>query len=132
MDIVFLDANILFSSAYLPDSNFLKLWRFPDVRLASSDYAAQEARRNLRGADRLERLDTLLQSVRLVGATPDLRLPEGIVLPTKDAPILLAAVAANATHLLTGDLKHFGRYRNTVVEGVLILSASAYFLTRSL
>jgi predicted nucleic acid-binding protein len=132
MDIVFLDANVLFSSAYLPESDFLKLWELPDVHLVSSDYAAQEARRNLRGADRLERLETLLQSVRLIGTTPDRRLPEAIVLPAKDAPILLAAVAANATHLLTGDLKHFGPYRNTVVEGVLILSTTAYFLTRPL
>ena len=131
MDIVFLDANVLFSSAYLPESNFLKLWELPDVQLVSSHYAAQEARRNLRGADRLKRLETLLQSVRLVGAT-DRRLPETIVLPAKDAPILLAAVAANATHLLTGDLKHFGPYRNTVVEGVLILSTTAYFKTRPL
>jgi hypothetical protein len=57
---------------------------------------------------------------------------EGITLPAKDDPILLAAIAANATHLLTGDWKHFGPYRNTVVEGVLILPTTAYFKTRPL
>jgi predicted nucleic acid-binding protein len=132
MDIVFLDANVLFSAAYQLKSNFLKLWELPDVHLVSSPYAAEEARRNLQGADRLERLERLLQSVGLVEPRAHGGLPKGINLPAKDEPILLAAVAANATHLLTGDWKHFGPYRNTVVEGVLILSTTAYFKTRSL
>ena len=35
-------------------------------------------------------------------------LPEGVSLPEKDVPILLAAIEARATHLLTGDLRHCG------------------------
>jgi hypothetical protein len=132
MDIVFLDANVLFSAAYQLESNFLKLWKVPDVRLVSSIYAADEARRNLQGADRRDRLEELLRSVILVEAMAGRQLPKGITLPAKDEPILLAALAANASHLLTGDWKHFGPYRNTVVEGVRILSATAYFKARSL
>jgi hypothetical protein len=131
MDIVFLDANVLFSAAYQLESNFLKLWRIPDVRLVSSVYAADEARRNLQGADQRDRLEELLRSAILVEALPGGQLPKGITLPAKDEPILLAALAANAT-LITGDWKHFGPYRNTAVEGVQILSATAYFKTRSL
>jgi hypothetical protein len=36
MDIVFLDANVLFSAAYRLEAKFLILWRMPDVRLISS------------------------------------------------------------------------------------------------
>ena len=131
MDIVFLDANMLFSAAYQVESNFLKLWKIPHVQLVSSVYAADEARRNLKRPDQSDRLEKLLRSLRLVAA-PGGKVPKGINLPAKDAPILLAAMAANATHLLTGDWKHFGPYRNTVVEGVLILSTAAYFKMRSL
>lgn len=131
-DIVFLDANVLFSAAYLPESHFLRLWAIREVELVSSDYAASEARRNLQGADRRERLERLLRSVTMVEAFPGAKLPNEINLPPKDAPILLAAMAAHATHLLTGDWKHFGPYRNTVVERVLILSTTAYLKTRPL
>ena len=53
-------------------------------------------------------------------------LPSGILLPAKDVPILLAAIAANATHLLTGDLRHFGPYFGRRVAGVLILTLGDY------
>jgi hypothetical protein len=33
-------------------------------------------------------------------------------LPAKDQPIWSAALAAGATHLLTGDLRDFGRHMN--------------------
>ncbi len=35
----------------------------------------------------------------------------------KDEPIFLAALLAQATHLLTGDLKHFGHYFGQTVAG---------------
>jgi hypothetical protein len=48
-------------------------------------------------------------------------LPEGVSLPKKDIPILLAAIEARATHLLTGDFRHFGSYFGKRVEGILVL-----------
>ncbi len=132
MDIVFLDANVLFSAAYRFEAKFLKLWRMPDVRLVSSQYAAEEARRNLRKPGQRERLETLLQSVDLTPGLANKELPVGVHLPAKDAPILLAAIARNATHLLSTDLKHFGPYYDRVVEGVLIVSPAGYFLLRPL
>jgi hypothetical protein len=42
-------------------------------------------------------------------------LPEGVSLPEKDVPILLAAIEARATHLLTGDLR-----AQTVVKDIII------------
>jgi hypothetical protein len=48
-------------------------------------------------------------------------LPEGAGLPAKDRPILSAAIAAGATHLLTGDRRRFGPLHGRCVAGVLIL-----------
>jgi uncharacterized protein len=47
-------------------------------------------------------------------------LPQDLTLPDKDVPILLAAVAAKATHLITGDVRHFGRYFGKSIEGMLV------------
>lgn len=132
MDIVFLDANVLFSAAHKHDANFLKFWRLKDVRLISSSYAAAEAQRNLKSEEQRRRLDRLLQSVELISPVADRPLPAGVRLPDKDAPILLGAIAARATHLLTGDDHHFGAYYGKIIEGVRILSPAAYILTRPL
>src|SRR5262245_55078747 len=100
---VFLDANVLFSAAYREGAGLLKLWELPKVRLMTSAYAAEEARRNLDTVERRGRLERLLEGVAVVSDAPDMPLPRGIQLPEKDAPILRAAMAAGATHLLTGD-----------------------------
>lgn len=47
VDRVFLDANVLFSAAYRPDSRLRALWESSDVELVSSEYAVDEARRNI-------------------------------------------------------------------------------------
>jgi hypothetical protein len=53
-------------------------------------------------------------------------LPEGLVLPPDDQVIFLAAMAARATHLLTGDRIHFGPYYGRTIAGVLVLPPSVY------
>ena len=58
-------------------------------------------------------------------------LPKGIDLVEKDRPILLAAIVAHATHLLTGDKDHFGKYFGQAVAGVLILRPRDYLSSRS-
>jgi hypothetical protein len=72
------------------------------------------------------------QRQRLESLTAATTLPNGIRLPLKDAPILLCAIECGATHLLTGDGRHFGPYYDTVIAGVLILSPAAYCKARSL
>jgi uncharacterized protein len=62
---VFLDANILFSAAYRQDSGIVRLWRLTDVTLITSQYALEEATRNLaisrpESLDRLSRLTSQL------------------------------------------------------------------------
>src|SRR5689334_8969366 len=106
MDRVFLDANVLLSAAWKPGANLARLWELADVELVTSAYALDEARRNLPREDQTVRLDQLMASVRLVDPPAGRPLPEGIELPAKDAPILLAAIGAAATHLLSGDYRH--------------------------
>ena len=97
----------------------------PGTELLTSAYAAEEARRNLSGADQRARLEELLAAVRIV-AESDAPLPSGVRLPDKDLPILRAAVGAGATHLLTGDFKDFGRYLGRRIAGVLVVTPADF------
>ena len=49
-----------------------------------------------------------------------------IELPDKDKPIFAAAVTSGATHLLTGDFRHFGPYYGQTIGGVHILPPAHY------
>ena len=108
MDRVFLDANVLFSA------------------LLTSAHAVEEARRNLSDDDQRQRLIGLVRKCEIVTTPTVAGLPEGVVLPPGDRLIFLAAMAAHATHLLTGDRTHFGPYYGRTVAGVLVLPPSAY------
>ncbi|MBS3968014.1 MAG: hypothetical protein KGZ60_13620 [Truepera sp.] len=131
MDVLFLDANVLFSAAYREDAGLRRLWALTDVKLVSSAYAVEEARRNLDARDKA--LDKLLEAVVIATSIPPATEQgwEIIALPDKDLPILQAAVWQGATHLLTGDMRHFGRYFGQRLLGVLILPPSAYWRLRS-
>jgi predicted nucleic acid-binding protein len=133
VDLLFLDANILFSAAYRPDAGLRRLWRLPGVRLLTSVYAAEEAHRNLGHTGQREDLEELLGSVEVITtAVPtDHPLFSTIKLPDKDQPILLAAISAGATHLLTGDFQHFGPYYGERIEGVIVLPPRAYLSSRT-
>ncbi|MBI4421876.1 MAG: DNA-binding protein [Gemmatimonadetes bacterium] len=132
MDRVFLDANVLFSPAYRADAGLIALWKLPDARLVTSRYAAEEARINLDQSDQRSRLERLLAAVELV-EQPALEdpLPDGIDLPTKDRPILAAAIRSACTHLVTGDVTHFRPVYGRTIAGVRILLPSAYLRAKS-
>jgi predicted nucleic acid-binding protein len=125
MDRLFLDANILFSAAYRPDAGLLEFWKLKDAVLCSSRYALEEARINLTEEAQRRRLVRLARRVHLFDAVPR-ELPTGLSLPEKDLPILLAAMEARATHLITGDLRHFGPYFGKEIEGILVLPPAEY------
>ena len=133
MDLIFLDANVLFSAAYRPDAGLRRLWSLPRVRKITSVYAAEEARRNLSRPKQREDLEKLMGSVEIIATTASTDHPlfSTIELADKDQPILLAAIGAGATHLLTGDFQHFGRYYGERIEGVLILPPGDYLASRS-
>jgi uncharacterized protein len=129
MDRLFLDANVLFSAAYKPDSRLLQIWKLKDVTLYTSRYAIEEARVNLSDEYQWARLEELTKKLqRFDSVVWELR--RGVDLPIKDRPILLAAVEAHASHLLTGDVRHFGPYFGKKIEGVLVTSPAEYLRSR--
>lgn len=119
MDRVFLDANVLYSAADREAAGLQRLWKIPEIRLLTSPYAIAEALRNLETDEQRGRLNGLLAAVELITALPH-EWNDDHGLPLKDVPILQAAVAGGATHLLTGDVRHFGPLYGTAVQGVLI------------
>ena len=125
---VFLDANVLFSAAYVDRGHATRLFDLAaagDCTLLSSGQALTEARRNLVGKAPAS-LDRFAQLLSLVEIALD---PPGILvawaadqgLPAKDAPILAAAVAARADLLVTGDRRHFAPLFDRTVRGVRIV-----------
>ena len=125
MDRLFLDANILLSAAYRAKAGLLAFWKLKSVVLCSSHYAVEEARINLDEEAQKRRLDELSRGLVLFDAIPR-KLSDGVSLPEKDVPIFLAALAARATHLITGDLRDFGRYFGKTIEGVRVITPSNY------
>ncbi len=129
MDRLFLDANVLFSAAYKSDTGLLQLWKLKDVVLCSSRYAVEEARINLDDEVQKERLTKLVEAIYLVEPSNQSPRP-AVSLPEKELPILLAAIDARATHLLTGDIRHFGRYLGKKLEGIAVTLPGEYLRQR--
>lgn len=125
MDRLFLDTNVLFSAAYRADAGLFQFWKLKNVILCSSRYAVEEARVNLREDSRQPRLAKLSRVLHLFD--PDVKeRPADLSLPEKDVPILLAAIEAAATHLITGDVRHFGPYFGNSIKGILVLTPAEY------
>ena len=130
MDRLFLDANVLFSAAYREGAGVTRLWNLP-VALLTSEYAVEEARRNLAEAEQQERLARLLEGLEVVRAgSPDPAMRGSVELREKDWPIVGGALAARATHLITGDLRDFGLHFGKRVMGVLVLTPANYLASR--
>ena len=134
MDVAFLDANVLFSAAYRSHSGLRGLWHLEEVELVSSAYAVEEARRNLVEEAQRQRLTDLLSELKIVPEVAEAEyelmglLDSG--LPAKDLPILGSAIGARATHLLTGDVTHFGHLLERTIGGVMILTPNQYHRRR--
>lgn len=125
MDRLFLDANVLFSAAYREDAPLRRLWQITRAGLITSTYALVEAERHLDEAQRV-RLAELMRQVAVVPDVPTGDHPEGVQLPDKDTPILAAAIASRATHLITGDRRDFGTLYGRRIGGVPILPPRDY------
>ena len=129
MDRLFLDANILFSVAYSGRSGLARLWSLPGVELLTSRYAMDEAKRNLDTDEQQTRLAA--RTVRILeDPAHAIELPVDVTLRPKDRPILAAAIAAGASHLLTGDLRDFGPYMGKRLGGVLVMLPGDYLRGR--
>jgi predicted nucleic acid-binding protein len=127
VDRLFLDANVLFSAAYRTDAGVTRLWSDERWALITSEYAIEEARRNLDEREQLARLEELLLEVeRLPSVSLAADLRGQIELREKDWPILGGAISANATHLITGDRRDFGPYFGSELFGIIILPPGDY------
>jgi predicted nucleic acid-binding protein len=130
VDRLFLDANVLFSAAYREDAGLRRLWELLDVLLLTSRYAVEEAVRNLPEPAQQRRLATLLETVHIVDEMERGPVQEDDQLPEKDRPILRAALHARATHLVTGDVTHFGRFFGELLGELLVVSPGDYLRSR--
>jgi predicted nucleic acid-binding protein len=129
---LFLDANVLFTAAHNPDGKaafIITLGEKGAWRLLTSGFAAEEARRNLAAKfpEALKRFNELLTLVTIVPEQMDAPSPDHLT--EKDKPIFRAACGCKATHLLTGDITHFGRYmkkHSTEMHGVTIMTPAQF------
>ncbi|MDX2223021.1 MAG: hypothetical protein SFV21_09750 [Rhodospirillaceae bacterium] len=131
MDRLFLDANVLFTAAHNPLGKAAFLIEPPGEapwRVITSALAVAEALRNIRlkAPQSVVRLQDLARRVALVPQPPP--APVSVALPEKDRPIYAAARAARASHLITGDLRHFGALMNrpAATDGMVVQTVSDY------
>lgn len=128
----FLDANVLFTAAHNPEgkcSFVIELGKKGYWDAFTCTLAVEEARRNLavKFPGSVERLTTLLQSIEVLGTVFSGRdCP--VALPPKDIPILVTALRARCSHLLTGDRRHFGKLMNRPksTAGIIIQTVSEF------
>jgi predicted nucleic acid-binding protein len=122
---IFLDANILFSAARADGAmrELLQLLQSAGHALVADGYVVAEARRNLAAKEAghtLEDLETLLGVVEVAAVQGRPATDAAAWLPTKDRPVLLAAIALKCTVLVTGDKTHFGAGYGVAFDGVTV------------
>lgn len=126
---VFLDANVLFSAAYLDGGAMRPLFdvvkKLDDTILLATGYVLREARRNLerKAPARLSELETLLENVAILEEPPVELVEElaPLVPDPDDAPVLAGAVSGGADMLVTGNERDFRTLYGTEVRSVLVL-----------
>jgi hypothetical protein len=128
---LFLDANVLFTAAHNPSGKaalVLELGTLGHWRMVTSTLAVEEASRNLTSKfpSAVSRLETLLRDMTVLPSASGRDCP--IDLPAKDRPIFLTALRYGATHLLTGDMRHFGPFMNDASQtaGIQITTVAAF------
>lgn len=127
-EIVFLDANILFSIAY-GSPGLERFWsdaKKGKYELVASQYVIEEAKRNLDRQEQQDALTRFLGEVRVVPEA-DPTIPCPIPLAEKDRPVLMAALSSEADYLVTGDLTHFGKYFGRKTRSLRICTPRGFF-----
>lgn len=120
---IFLDANILFSAAKSDGAiqDLLTLLDRSGHQCRADAYVIEEARRNVlaKAPDAMPVLERVLSRVE----TPAVRrvdsaLEASLPLPSKDRPVLAAAILDACDALVTGDRTHFGSLYGRTIHGV--------------
>ena len=127
---IFLDANVLFSAAKSDGAvrQLIVLLEGTGHELCVDGYVIEEARRNLaiKAPDGVAVLAKLLTRMKTVSAQPgDAALEDSLPLPTKDRPVLAAAIRQRCAALVTGDRTHFGALYGRAIHGVTIHSPAS-------
>ena len=124
---IFLDANILFSAARADGAvrQLLALSETAGHELWADAYVFEEARRNLaaktpNGLPVLAAMAARIRIGSLIASSA--LLPDTMVLPEKDRPVLAAAIHHRCDILVTGDRTHFGALYGKTIRGVTVLS----------
>jgi predicted nucleic acid-binding protein len=128
--VLFLDANVLFSAAHRPQNAPGLLVDFASaglVRACTSEYALEEARRNLalKSPDAMLSFERVRQTCAVTPAPGIGTLAWATTqIATKDAPILAAAIDCRCDWLVTGDRRDFGPLFGSTQRGVLVIPPS--------
>ena len=132
-DVLFLDANALVSAAWKDNTRMQQFWSLEDVELVTSEYAIAETERSLPNQEQLDRFHYFVARLRIIGdgTYEHIPLPAWVSIREKDIPIIQAAIAARATHLITGDKRDFGDYFGRTIAGVEIIQPAEYLRRRS-
>ena len=129
---LFLDANVVFSAAHRDEGrsqSLVALARAGACKLITSAHALEEARRNLvlKSSGHERRFESMLKRMTVVAEAPAALVAwaQAQGLPSKDAPILAAAIHASADLLVTGDNRDFGHLFGQELRGTRIVTPAA-------
>ncbi|WAC06557.1 MAG: hypothetical protein OS130_09860 [Thermodesulfobacteriota bacterium] len=122
---LFLDANVLFTAAQNPAGKAALVIEYGGKgywEIVTNTLAVEEARRNfaLKFPDCLTKFEMLLSDVLVLPS--QIEGSCSFSLSPQDRIIFLSALTCKATHLLTGDIKHFGPFINKpkITSGIII------------
>jgi len=128
---LFLDANILFSAAYSSEGKSALIVELAAIgiwQIFTSAFTIEEAHRNLdaKYPEMILQFNDLLKKITIVAEFSGLHFPAGLT--EKDRPVFQAAYGCKATHLITGDIVHFGKYMQKPAEtfGILVMTPSQF------
>lgn len=132
-DVLFMDNNILVSASWRPTTRMQRFWTLEDVELVTSEYAIAETERSLPNKEQLERFHYFAAHLRIIEdrTYEHILLPDWVSIRQKDIPIVQAAIAAQATHLITGDRHDFGDYFGQTIAGVEVIQPAEYLRRHS-
>jgi len=124
---IFLDANILFSAAGADGAvrPLLAICESAGHELWADAYVLEEARRNLaaKAPSGLPVLAAMVTRIQIGGLlASSALLPDMMILPDNDRPVLAAAIHHRCDILVTADGAHFGSLYGKTIQGVTVLS----------
>jgi hypothetical protein len=128
---VFLDANVLFTAAHNPAGKaalVIECGGKGHWEIVTNTLAVEEARRNLalKFPDCLPKFELLLLKISVSPSRVEGTC--SFTLSPQDRIIFLSALKCKATHLLTGDIKHFGPFMNKpkITSGIIIQTVAEF------